>query len=286
VTHALGDIGVWARAREATPDLAAAVEKLGYGAFWVGGSPPAELTVPEQILDATSELVVATGVVNIWASPADEVARSYRRLAERYPGRFLLGIGVGHPESTGARYTRPYTALVEYLDALGAAGVPRDDIVLAALGPRVMRLAADRTAGAHPYLTTPDHSREAREVLGAGPLLAPEQKVVLDRDPHHARALARAAVAEPYFQLANYRNNLRRLGFMDEDMADGGTDELVDALVAHGDEEAVAARVREHLDLGADHVCLQLLHEPGVDPMEGYRRLADVLLSDGGRARA
>jgi probable F420-dependent oxidoreductase len=277
VTRALGEIGVWARARQATPEIAAAVEKLGYGAFWIGSSPPADLRLPEQILDSTSEMVVATGIVNIWASPAEEVARSYHCLAQGYPGRFLLGIGVGHPESTRERYTRPYTALVEYLDALDAAGVPRDDVVLAALGPRVMRLAADRTAGAHPYLTTPDHSRKAREILGAGPLLAPEQKVVLDRDPQRARALARSAVAKPYLEMVNYRSNLRRLGFTDEDMADGGTDELIDALVAHGDVAAVAARVREHLDLGADHVCLQLLHEPGADPLDGFRRLADAL---------
>jgi probable F420-dependent oxidoreductase len=278
VAPALGEFGVWARGRRATPELAAALEKLGYGAFWIGGSPPADLRLPEQVLDATSEMVVATGIVNIWASPAEQVARSYHRLTERHPGRFLLGIGVGHSESTGGPYTHPYTALVEYLDALDADGVARDDIVLAALGPRVMRLAADRTAGAHPYLTTPDHSREAREILGAGPLLAPEQKVVLERDPQRARTLARAAVAKTYLNLVNYRANLRRLGFLDEDMADGGTDELIDALVAHGDDAAVAARVREHLDLGADHVCLQLLQEPGADTMQGYGRLADALV--------
>jgi probable F420-dependent oxidoreductase len=276
VARALGEIGVWARGRQTTPELAAALEKLGYTAFWVGGSPPADLELPERILGATSELLVATGIVNIWASPAEVVARSYHRLAARYPGRFLLGVGVGHPESTGARYTHPYTALVDYLDRLDAGGVPGEDVVLAALGPRVMRLAAERTAGAHPYLTTPDHSREAREVLGAGPLLAPEQKVVLEGDARRAHALSRSAV-EPYLELVNYRTNLRRLGFLEEELADGGTDELIDELVAHG-EIAVAARVREHLDLGADHVCLQLLHEPGADPMEGYRRLADVLL--------
>ena len=274
---ALGEIGVWVRGREAGPELATALEKIGYGAFWVGGSPGADLAVPERILDATVEIVVATGIVNIWASPPDEVARSYHRIAERHPGRFLLGIGVGHPEATGDRYRHPYAALVEYLDVLDDAGVPRDDVVLAALGPRVMRLAADRTAGAHPYLTTPDHSREAREVLGAGPLLAPEQKVVLEADARRARAVARPAL-QHYLELVNYRANLRRLGFTDDDMADGGTDELIEGLVAHGDDGTVAARVREHLDLGADHVCLQLLAQAGGDPLEGYRRLAQVLL--------
>jgi probable F420-dependent oxidoreductase len=278
VARALGEIGVWARGAQASPERAAALEKLGYGAFWIGGSPPADLLLPEQILDATSEIVVATGIVNIWASPAAEVARSYHRIAEQYPGRFLLGIGVGHPESTGERYARPYEALVQYLDVLDDAGVPRDDVVLAALGPRVMRLAGERAAGAHPYLTTPEHSREAREVLGAGPLLAPEQHVVVESDAERARKVARRAVAS-YLELSNYRANFRRFGFTDEDLADGGTDELIDALVAHGDATAIAARVRRHLDVGADHVCLQLLGEHGTDALHAYARLADVLLT-------
>ena len=278
MAHALGEVGVWARGAQASPELAAALEKLGYAAFWVGGSPRADLLLPERLLDATSEIVVATGIVNIWGSSAGEVAGSYHRLAEQYPGRFLLGIGVGHPESTGERYRRPYEALVRYLDVLDHEGVPRDDIVLAALGPRMMRLAGGRTCGAHPYLTTPEHSREAREVLGAGPLLAPEQHVVLDGDPGRARAVARRALAS-YLELSNYRANLRRFGFTDEDLANGGTDELVDALVAHGNAAAVAARVREHLDVGADHVCVQLLGEFGADAPDAYRRLADALLT-------
>jgi probable F420-dependent oxidoreductase len=191
VTRSLGAFGVWARGAAASPELAAELEALGYGALWIGGSPRADLARSEQLLGATDELVVATGIVNIWASPADEVARSYHRIAARYPARFLLGIGVGHPEATGDRYRRPYEALVEYLDALDGAGVPKDDLALAALGPKVLRLAAERTAGAHPYLTTPEHTRSARELLGAGPLIAPEQHVVLDVDPERARALAR-----------------------------------------------------------------------------------------------
>jgi probable F420-dependent oxidoreductase len=277
VTRSLGAFGVWARSDRTSAELAVELEALGYGALWVGGSPPADLSVPEGLLDATTELVVATGIVNIWTAPADEVAQSYHRIAGRYPGRFLLGIGVGHPESIRDRYQRPYEALVAYLDVLDGAGVPRDGLALAALGPKVLQLAADRTAGAHPYLTTPEHTRTARGLVGAGPLLAPEQHVVLDTDADAARALARTSVAG-YLQLRNYRNNWLRLGFNDADMADGGSDALVDALVAHGDAGTVAARLREHLDLGADHVCLQLLVEPGADPLPGYRQLAQVLL--------
>ncbi|MGZ6869496.1 MAG: LLM class F420-dependent oxidoreductase [Frankiaceae bacterium] len=278
MARSLGEIGVWTRGRQATPELAAGVERLGYGAFWVGGSPPGDLRLPEHLLDATGEIVVATGIVNIWASPAPEVAASYHRVVGRHPGRLLLGIGVGHPESTGERYARPYEALVDYLDALDAAGVPREDVVLAALGPRVLRLAAERTAGAHPYLTTPEHTRVAREIMGAGPLLAPEQKVVLEPDRARAREIARPPVATPYLTLANYRANLRRLGFTDDDMADGGSDALVDALVSQGDAPSVAARVREHLDVGADHVCVQLLAGAEDDPLDGFRRLAEALL--------
>jgi probable F420-dependent oxidoreductase len=276
VTRSLGQFGVWAARGRTSPELAAELEALGYGALWVGGSPAADLAVPERLLDATDQLVVATGIVNIWASPAGEVARSYHRIAPRHPGRFLLGIGVGHPEATGDRYARPYEALVAYLDALEDAGIPKDDLALAALGPKVLRLAADRTAGAHPYLTTPEHSRAARELLGAGPMVAPEQHVVLDDDAERARALARGALAS-YLEMANYRNSWHRLGFTDADLAGGGSDPFVDALVAHGDEAAVAERLREHLDVGADHVCLQLLVEPGSDPLPGYRRLAEVL---------
>ncbi len=212
MTARLGDVGVWARGDRTSPQLVAELERLGYGALWIGGSPPADLAVPEKLLDATDEIVVATGIVNIWNSPADEVAQSYHRIAERFPGRFLLGIGVGHPEATQDRYRRPYEALVEYLDALDAAGVPQGDLALAALGPKVLQLSAQRTAGAHPYLTTPEHTRSARELLGAGPLVAPEQHVILDTDVERARALARGALAN-YLRMSNYRNNWARLGF-------------------------------------------------------------------------
>lgn len=270
-----GTLGIWAHVARLSPELAREVERLGYGAIWIGGSPSGDLSIVDDLLDATDRLVVATGIVNIWKDPARTVAASHHRIAQRFPRRFVLGVGVGHPEAT-SDYQHPYTALVEYLDVLDAEGVPIDDRVLAALGPKVLRLAADRTAGAHPYLTTPEHTRRARHVLGHDAFLAPEHKVVLERDPQRARALGRPRVAEPYLGLRNYLANLRRLGWSDEDFADGGSDALIDALVAHGDAPTVAARVREHLAAGADHVAIQLITEQGADPLPGYRQFAEA----------
>ena len=164
----------------------------------------------------------------------------HHRVAAAHPGRFLLGVGIGHPEAT-QEYRSPYDTIVDYLDVLDAEGVPVEDRALAALGPKVLALAAERTAGAHPYLTTPEHTRHAREILGDGPLLAPEQKVVLDTDPVAARALGRPAVDRPYLHLRNYTSNLKRLGWTDADLADGGSDALIDALAVHGDAATVAA---------------------------------------------
>jgi probable F420-dependent oxidoreductase len=273
----LGRYGVWRRDVELSPDLAAGLEQLGYGAVWVGGSPSGDLSVPDLLLAATEELVVATGIVNIWQDDAATVARSYHRLEGRYPGRFVLGIGAGHREATD-EYVKPYDALQRYLDILDGAEVPVGRRVLAALGPRVLRLAAERAAGAHPYFTTPDHTREARGVLGPDRVLAPEQKAVLDADPAAARALARPVLAM-YLGLANYVNNFRRLGFTDADLADGGSDRLLDALIAHGDLATVARRIVEHLDAGADHVAVQLPTPPGANPLDGYGQLARVLTS-------
>ena len=250
------------------------MEKLGYGAIWIGGSPSGDLKIVDQLLGATDHIAVATGIVNMWQDDAATVAASYHRIEQRFPGRFLLGVGIGHPEAT-QEYIKPYDKMVAYLDELDAAGVPVAGRALAALGPKVLRLAADRTAGAHPYLTTPAHTREARELMGAGPLLAPEQKVVLDTDTARARALGREKVASPYLKLSNYVSNLRRLGWSDEDLANGGSDALVDALVAHGDAETAAAGLTAHLDAGADHVCVQVLG----DALSGYRQLAEVLLA-------
>jgi len=276
MTVELGRIGIWRRRDQLTPRLAQEAEALGYGAIWIGGSPPADLFLAQELLDATTHLVVATGIVNMWSAPAVEVAASHHRIAAAHPGRFLLGVGIGHPEAT-QEYRSPYDTIVDYLDVLDAEGVPVEDRALAALGPKVLALAAERTAGAHPYLTTPEHTRYAREILGDGPLLAPEQKVVLDTDPVAARALGRPAVDQPYLHLRNYTSNLKRLGWTDADIADGGSDALIDALALHGDAATVAAGVTAHLDAGADHVCIQLLTAPGADPLPGLRALAEAL---------
>jgi len=276
MTVSPGRYGVWRHATGLSPQLAREIESLGFGAVWIGGSPPGDLKLAEDLLDATTSLVVATGIVNMWTTPADEVAPSYHRIAERHPDRFLLGVGIGHPEATGD-YSRPYSTIVEYLDRLDALDVPVAGRALAALGPKVLDVSRDRTAGAHPYLTTPEHTRSARERLGDGVLLAPEHKVVLDDDPESARALGRPVVQRPYLGLRNYRANLLRLGWAESDLDDGGTDALIDALVAHGTPEQVAARLDEHLAAGADHVCAQVLTRGMRDPEPDLRRLASAL---------
>ena len=272
----LGRFGVWRGGSQLTPELAAAIEQSGYGTLWVGGSPDGDLMLVERLLDATTTLTLATGIVNMWKDDAATVAGSFARLEARHPGRFLLGVGAGHREAT-QQYAKPYETLAGYVSALLDEGVPGTSLVLAALGPKVLRLAAERTAGAHPYLVTPEYTREARGILGAGPLLAPEHKVVLDADPDRARAIGRPRVRNPYLGLVNYTNNLRRLGWTDADLSGGGSDALIDALVAHGTAGQVAARLTEHLDAGADHVAIQLLTADGADPVAGYRQLAQAL---------
>lgn len=253
----LGRFGVWLPTRSITPSLAAGIEALGYGAAWVGGSPDADLSWVEPALARTSSLQLATGIVNIWSAPAAEVAASFHRIEGAYPGRFLLGVGVGHPERT-REYVKPYDALVGYLDALDAAVVPTSRRVLAALGPRMLRLAAQRSAGAHPHLTTPEHTAKARELVGNAVFLAPEHKVVLTTDAAEGRAVGRRFV-EPYLGLGNYVNNWLRSGFTGADVAKPGSDKLIDAVVAHGTPQAVAHRLGEHLGAGADHVAIQVL---------------------------
>ena len=233
------------------------VESLGYGAIWAGGSPPAELDWIEPILGATENLQLATGIVNVWTAEAGPTSESFHRIEAAYPGRFLLGIGVGHPEAH-TKYKKPYDALTEYLDKLDEYGVPKDRRVVAALGPQVLKLSARRSAGAHPYLTTPEHTAQARELIGPEAFLAPEHKVVLTTDAAQARAVGRKAL-EIYLNLANYLNNWKRLGFTDADVAKPGSDALVDAVVAHGSTEAIAARLKQHLDAGANHVPVQVL---------------------------
>jgi probable F420-dependent oxidoreductase len=255
-----------------TPELAEQVEALGYGAIWLGGSPTGDLEAVEVVLDATERIPVATGIVNMWREDAATVAESYRRVSGRHAGRFLLGVGVGHREAT-QEYHKPYDKMVDYLDRLDAAAVPREDVVLAALGPRALTLAAERTAGAHPYLTTPRHTDQARQLIGRDPLLAPEQKVVLETDATLARAIGRPVVSR-YLTRINYRNNLLREGWTEADLEAGGSDRLVDALVLHGTPEDIAAGLTAHLDAGADHVAIQVL---GDDPLDGYRQLSGVL---------
>jgi probable F420-dependent oxidoreductase len=273
----LGKLGIWAHEDKLSPELARALETIGYRTIWIGGSPGGDLDLVPALLGVTDRLTVATGIVNIWRDDPVTIAAAYRRIAADFPGRFLLGIGTGHPEAT-SDYTHPYRALVDYFDVLDRDGVPVDGRALAALGPRVLGLARDRTAAAHPYLVTPQHTRMAREILGPQVLLAPEQKVVVEPDPEKARALGRPKVAKPYLGLSNYLANLRRLGFTDDDLSGQGSDRLIDALVAHGDAEAAALLVAEHYAAGADHVAIQLITEPGADPLPHYQALAEHLL--------
>ncbi|WP_101948403.1 LLM class F420-dependent oxidoreductase [Mycobacterium sp. 3519A] len=255
----LGRYGVWTFGSPG-PEQAAEIEKLGYGALWVGGSPKGDLAFVEPILEQTQTLQVATGIVNIWTADAGEVAESYHRIEKAFPGRFLLGVGVGHPEHT-QEYRKPYDALVEYLDVLDANKVPTSRRVIAALGKKVHELAAKRSAGAHPYLTTPEHTALAREWIGPTVYLAPEHKVVLTSDAEQARAIGRETV-DFYLSLSNYLNNWKRLGFTDEDIAKPGSDKLIDAVVAHGSAADIAKRLNQHLDAGADSVLIQVLGGP------------------------
>ncbi|OMC20475.1 LLM class F420-dependent oxidoreductase [Mycobacterium colombiense] len=253
----LGRFGVWLATRSISPEVASGIESLGYGAAWIGGSPDADLSWADPALAGTASLQLATGIVNIWTAPAPEVAESFHRIESGHPGRFLLGVGVGHPEHT-QEYVKPYDALDSYLDQLDAALVPTSRRVVAALGPRVLGLAARRSAGAHPYLTTPEHTAKARDLLGGAVYLAPEHKVVLTTDAEEARAIGRQTV-EFYLGLSNYVNNWLRLGFTEADVHKPGSDKLIDAVVAYGTPEDIARRLNEHLEAGADHVAIQVL---------------------------
>ncbi|MCR3721317.1 MULTISPECIES: LLM class F420-dependent oxidoreductase [Prauserella salsuginis group] len=272
----LGKYGIWCWWNGVDEELAVEIEKLGYGAIWLGGNPPGDLAHVEKLLDATSSITVATGIVNMWTDDAPTVGASYLRIAANHPDRFLLGVGVGHPEAQ-QEYQKPYDKIVSYLDQLDEVGVPAEGRALAALGPKVLKLSAQRALGAHPYLTTPEHTREAREQLGRGVLLAPEQKVVLDTDAERARATARPPINNPYLGLVNYRNNLKRLGWSESDIDDGGSDALIDRLGLHGDAATVAAGVKKHIEAGADHVSIQALPMKA-DPLPTYRALAEHLL--------
>jgi probable F420-dependent oxidoreductase len=276
----IGRVGVWTGgsglSQEAVAPLAVETENLGYGALWIGGSQQLPLVAVRSALEATEGLVVGTGIFRVWDASAAELAPVWRGLEADFPGRFLLGLGVGHAPHV-SEYQRPYQKMTSYLDELDEVGVPRRVRVLAALGPKMIKLAGDRGAGIHPYLTTPEHTKGAREILGAGALLVPEQKVVIEPDLAKARDIARKTISF-YLSLPNYVNNFRREGFTDADFADGGSDRLIEALAALGTPEQAAVRVREHLAAGADQVAVQVL---GAEPDAigaPLARLAEVLI--------
>jgi probable F420-dependent oxidoreductase len=278
----LGTVGVWAGPAAAGPDLARQAEELGLGAVWVGGSNPDPVALAERdaMLTATDRIVVATGIASIWAWDPAALAVLVKRIDAAHPGRFLLGLGVSHAplvQRLGRQYTKPYTEMRRFLDGLDEAGLTPATRVLAALGPKMLELARDRSAGAHPYLVTPAHTRIARDILGPEPLLAPEQAVVVSPEPDYARQVARDYLAL-YLPMPNYTGNLRELGFADEDFEAGGSDRLVDAVIPWGDAEVVAARVAEHLSAGADHVAIQPLGPGRTFDHVGLGWLAAILV--------
>lgn len=289
----LGRVGVWGALalRPAVEErrAAAEVERLGYSALWFGEGPTTKeaFTHAAILLEATERIVVATGIANIYGRDATAMQNAALALDDAHPGRFVLGMGISHAPLVQARghdYRQPVTAMREYLDALdhvkyAPAPPPEPPArVLAALRRRMLELARDRADGAHPYLVTPEHTARARAVLGPGPILAPEQGVLLETDPARARATARQHVAL-YLTLPNYVNSLREMGFGDDDFADGGSDRLLDALVAWGDVDAIVKRVRRHHAAGADHVAIQAVTRDHARALEALRILAPALLS-------
>jgi probable F420-dependent oxidoreductase len=270
----IGRLGVWRR-HQPGPGVVPELDALGYDALWLGSSP--SLAQARPYLEASEQITIATGILNIWQHEPADVAAQHAELTRDFPGSFLLGIGVGHPEAT-SDYTRPLSAMRAFFDGLDAAAapVPRDERIAAALGPKMLDLAVERSLGTHPYFTTPEHTRFARERVGPDALVAVEVAVVVETDPEQARADARA-YASTYLGLRNYTSNLLRFGFTESDVGDGGSDRLIDAVIPHGSAEAIADAVQAHYDAGADHVCLQPLgHGPA--PVEDYRALAAALL--------
>ncbi|GLF95022.1 TIGR03620 family F420-dependent LLM class oxidoreductase [Streptomyces yaizuensis] len=289
-THAdrtgLGRIGVWSAALRAVPgqglapDAAEAVaelDALGFGTLWIGSSPSLAEAAP--LLAAAPRIRVATAILSVWQHPADEVAAGVARIEESAPGRFLLGLGISH-QVLAPQYAKPYATMVAYLDALDAAPVPvpAGRRILAALGPKMLRLSADRSLGAHPYLVTAEHTAEARSALGPDAVLAPDLKVVPEPDLGRAREIARGSLAH-YLGLENYVRSLIRLGFSEADLADGGSDRLVDALFALGSPERIRDRVAAYTDAGADHVALNVISDAraGTPPRKEWRELAAAL---------
>ncbi|MGW4529049.1 TIGR03620 family F420-dependent LLM class oxidoreductase [Amycolatopsis sp. NPDC004378] len=271
MTIELGPLGAYLTAAEATAADAVTLEEAGYDAIWLAASPTADLRSAERLLDATHRIVIGTSVLNVWQSDAGTVAESYHRIAGKHAGRLLIGIGAGHRE-VDAGYASPLAKVASYLDALTAAGVPADRVLLAALGPKMLRLAADRAAGTLTLQVTPDHTRLARQVLGPGKLVMPGHGVVLDADVERARAAGRAAV-RPMLGIANYAGNLRRIGYTDQDLTAPFSDRLIDALVLHGDAPAIATGIGAELAAGADHVGVHAVSE---NPISVLRAIADA----------
>jgi probable F420-dependent oxidoreductase len=276
----IGTFGIWTSYSRGLDEANAGeaaklVQDLGFGAFWLGGSP--QLPRVRPLLEATDRLIVATGIVNVWDYEPARLASERAELTSEFPGRLLLGIGIGHPEAK-SQYAKPLTKMRGFLDGLDAADppVPREELCIAALGPKMLDLARERTWGTHPYFTPPEHTRFCRERLGEGALVAPELACVLDTDTERARVTARD-YARLYLGLRNYTNNLLKFGFTEQDIAGEGSDRLIDAIVPHGSAQAIAAAAREHLEAGADHVCLQTVGVSGV-PHEQWAALASALI--------
>jgi probable F420-dependent oxidoreductase len=279
--YPLGGTGVWSpHLRYSDPaeitDAAAELEELGYSAVWIPDPGGDVFGALDLLLDATSTMTVASGILNVWQHHPADVLRWWEGLADERRRRTLLGLGVSHAALIGDTWGHPMAVMIRFLDGLDAGGFPLDRRCLAALGPKMLELARERSAGAHPYLVTPEHTARSRAILGDA-LLAVEQGVVLEADPERARAIARQTLAT-YATLPNYTRNWKRLGFTDEDV-ERLSERLVDAIVAWGDVDAIAARVDEHRTAGADHVCIQVLDEPG-SPMNraAWRTLAPALI--------
>ena len=290
----LGSVGIWTRQFEDHPaakvqEAARELEELGYGAIWFGEAAGREaLTHAGLLLAATRRIIVATGIANIYGRDPVTMAAGQKALAEAYPDRIVLGLGVSHvplvEQLRGHQYEKPIPTMRAFLDAMDQApyrSVPpasKPLRVLAALRPKMLELAAERTDGAHPYNVTPEHTARARKIVGAGRYLCPEQAVVLETDRAKARKIGRDFL-EIYLKLPNYTNNLLWLGFDENDFRNGGSDRLIDAIIAWGDLNAIRNRIREHHSAGADHVCIQVLTaDRHTLPLREWRDLASAVL--------
>lgn len=278
----MGKVGIWSmELRFGDPvqgtETAAELDELGYGALWIpGGIDDAVLGDVDRLLSVTKNIVIATGIINMWKQSPEDVAAWWKGQSADRQRRVMLGLGVSHAPIIGEAWDKPVARARDYVERAAAAGLPAESMCLAALGPKMVELSRDRTAGAHPYLVSPAHTAFARAILGEGKLLMPEQGVVLETDPTRARELAHQALAH-YRNLPNYRNNWKRLGFS-EDEIENLSDRLTDSLFAWGTPEQVAQRVKEHHDAGADHVCLQVISGGDFGEVrKHYRTLAEVL---------